>query len=650
MSKERQNPDLFLEKAQKEDLAQNRGKLKIYLGAAPGVGKTYEMLQDGLDSRARGVDVVLGVGESHGRAETKSMIEKFELIPKLKKTYKGKVLWEFNLDTALKRAPGLILIDEMAHTNAPSSRHNKRWQDIKELIDRGIDVATTLNVQHIESLNDDVAQIIQAPISETVPDSMIELAHTIELVDLTPEDLLVRLDEGKVYIPEQAVYAKEGYFQIGKLIALRELALRVVAKRVNAQAFSYRQEGGIDKIWPTTEKIMVCVGAGKETHKLIRVAKRLATSLKIEWMAVYIDVPKMFSTSNERSQALQNLRFARELGAVTRTLVGYDKVKEIMSYARSQNVTLLMIWKPIRSRWYDLVSLSLADRLIRNSGEIDVYVMTDVPKKRELRLRIDNLQYSHEAYLGMVAFIFSIAAARLFLFPSLLHQYLVWTFLFALTMVAMLGNFGLSLLAIIVFSLCDNYLSPWLTKGLILSDNLAMIDWIMLSTMTFIMTTLWYTIRFQTKASRNLENQTTAANKLMRKLATVSKREELLKIGVDFIAQFFNCKVMGLLPRDAELEIYARANTKQNLDDKSRGIAKWVFELGQMAGLGTDTLSYAKALYMPLLGTNGVIGVLSIKPLDKEQFTTNENLECLEAFSYQIAIAIEALQLHRALR
>lgn len=649
MTKERQNPDVLLKKAQQEDAAQHRGKLKIYLGAAPGVGKTYEMLRDGLESRARGLDVVLGIGESHGRAETQSMMEKFEVIPKIKKMYRNKTFFDFNLDAALQRSPGLILIDEMAHTNVPTMRHPKRWQDIKELLDRGINVATTLNVQHIESLNDDVAQIIQAPIKETVPDLMIELASTIELVDLTPEDLLIRLEEGKIYIPDQTVYAKASYFRIGNLIALRELALRVVAKRVNAQAFSYRQDEGIDKIWPTTEKIMVCVGAGKESHKLIRVAKRLATSLKIDWMAVYVDVPRMFSVANVRHQALQNLRFARQLGAMTRTLVGHNKVKEILNYARFQNVTMLMICKPIKPRWQEVFALSLADQILRVSGEIDVYVMTDLPQKKQYTLTVSNAKYSNEILLSISFFIIFLSLGHLFLFPSLPHRYLIWINLLALTLISTVGHFGLSILAILFFILSDSYLYTWLSGNFIVSDSFILLDWGALSCLTIIMTKLWYTIYFQTEAARNLEHQTTSLNQLMHMLAAVSGVQKRLQIGVNCLAELFDSRVMGLLPAEGDLEIFARSNTKQNLDDKARGIARWVFELGQPAGCGTDTLSYSKTLYLPLIGTQGVIGVMSIQPSHAEKLINNENIEFIESYCYQIAIAIEAEQLQHRL-
>jgi two-component system sensor histidine kinase KdpD len=373
----RQSPETFLQRAEEEENRQNKGKLKIYLGAAPGVGKTYTMLKDALAERDKGLDVVVGVVESHGRSEIDKMLQNLEALPRKSITYRDKTFTEFDLDAALNRDPGLLLVDEMAHTNAPGTRHEKRWQDIKELLDRGIDVYTTLNVQHIESLNDDVAQIIQIPIKETVPDSMLEMADTIELVDLPPETLLKRLKEGKVYFPEQAQIAAENFFRKGNLIALRELALRITAELVSTQVLLYRQGKGITHIWPIKDKILVCVGPGPESLKLIRGAKRLAVSLQAEWLAVYIDTAKGQSANETRNKAIQNLRFAEQLGAdQIHILTGFDIVKEILNFAKEQNITQIMIWKRIRTRWRDVFFRNLADEIVRNSGEIDVYIMT----------------------------------------------------------------------------------------------------------------------------------------------------------------------------------------------------------------------------------------------------------------------------------
>ena len=385
MKKERPDPEELLKRVQEEERQKNRGKLKIYLGAAPGVGKTYTMLQDAIQQRLGGLDVVAGVLESHGRREIEEMLAKIEILPRQIVEYRGKKLVEFDLNGALKRNPAIILIDEMAHTNAPGLLHAKRWQDIKEILHRGIDVYSTLNVQHIESLNDVVMQITQIKIKETVPDSIIELADTIELVDLSPEDLLRRLKEGKVYLPQRIEVAKQHYFRKGNLIALRELALRITAERVKSQALLYRQGEGIERIWHIKNKILVCVGSRPESAKVIRVARRMATSLQADWIAVHVDAARISLSEDAKNNAIANLRFAEKMGAETKILIGSDFVQEILSFAREQNVTQIMIWKQIQPRWKEFFFRSLADEIVRHSGDIDIYVVTGEMSEEPLR-------------------------------------------------------------------------------------------------------------------------------------------------------------------------------------------------------------------------------------------------------------------------
>jgi two-component system sensor histidine kinase KdpD len=372
----RRNPDLLLKRFEEEQTQENGGKLKIYLGAAPGVGKTYSMLQDAISQSNSKIDVVVGIAESHGRHEIESLLGQLEVLPRLQVDYRGNKLSEFDLDGALKRNPRLILVDEMAHTNVPGQRNAKRWQDIEELISRGIDVYTTLNVQHIESLNDDVSQIINAPIQETVPDLMLEKANTILLVDLPPEDLLKRLQEGKVYYPTRAAFAIKNFFRKGNLIALRELALRIAADRVSKQVQVYRHEEEIQPIWATNEKLLVCVGPGKEALKLIRSACRMATSLNANWFAVYVETPELHSSSGTAERVIEYLKFAEQLGADTKLLSGDNVVTEVINFARAQNITQILIWKKIRSRLKSLFHQSLADELLRQSKEIDVHITT----------------------------------------------------------------------------------------------------------------------------------------------------------------------------------------------------------------------------------------------------------------------------------
>ncbi|HLQ22100.1 MAG TPA: sensor histidine kinase KdpD, partial [Gemmatimonadales bacterium] len=314
----RPDPDALLQQVRAEEARAQRGHLKIFFGASPGVGKTFAMLEAARLKRAAGHDVVIGVVETHGREDTRRLVEGIETLPRRRLDYRGTVLEEFDLDAALARRPGLLLVDELAHTNAPGARHAKRWQDVEELLAAGIDVWSTLNVQHLESLNDVVAQITGVAIRETVPDSMLERADEVELVDLSPDVLQQRLREGKVYVPDQAAHALERFFRLGNLIALRELALRRTAERVDAQMRGYMQAEGIRETWPAGDRLLVCVGANPATARIVRAARRMAAGLRADWVAVYVETPAHARLSRADQDAIaQNLSLAEQLGAQT---------------------------------------------------------------------------------------------------------------------------------------------------------------------------------------------------------------------------------------------------------------------------------------------------------------------------------------------
>jgi two-component system sensor histidine kinase KdpD len=324
-----------------------------------------------------GLDGVVGVVETHGRKETEALIAGLEVLPRRAVEYRGIHLHEFDLDAALHRAPAILLVDELAHTNADGSRHLKRWQDVDELLAAGISVYTTLNVQHLESLNDVVAQITGTLVRETVPDAVFDGADEVELADLTPDDLLQRMLQGKVYGAEQAGRAQEGFFRKGNLIALRELALRRVAERVDAQMRGYRREQGIREIWPAGDRILVCVGPNPAGARLLRAGHRMATRLHCEWVALHIERPGRGLSPDEREMLIENLRLAEELGALTVTGQGQEPADEILAYAREHNISRIIVGKPTHSRWRDLLGKgSMLDRLVRGSGDVDVFVMT----------------------------------------------------------------------------------------------------------------------------------------------------------------------------------------------------------------------------------------------------------------------------------
>jgi len=641
MSKPRPDPQKLLQRIQENEQKERRGKLKIYLGAAPGVGKTHEMLLDAQEKMEKDLDIVAGIVETHGRKEIEALLKNFEVLPRERIDYHGKELLEFNLDAALKRHPALILIDEMAHTNAPGSRHKKRWQDIKEILDRGIDVYTTLNVQHIESLNDDVAHIIHAPIKETVPDSMIEMADTLELVDIPPEELLKRLHEGKVYIQQQADLAIEHFFKKGNLIALRELALRTMAERVGAQVLLYRQGEGIKHIWPTKEKILVCVGPGLESRQLIRAAKRFAISLQVQWIAVFVDVPNIQSSDTKRNSAIQNLYFAEQLGATTRVLTGFNIVKEIMSFARDQNITQIMVWKNIRTRFRNLFFRNLADEIVRSSEEIDVYIMTGQRNLSSEQI-IQNLKLSKiswKNYFLSITIVSLTTGLNFLLYPFLNTSNLIIIYLLGTTIVALIGEIGPAILASIISVLAYDFffISPYYSFIVLNIKNFFTL--IIMLLVSLIISNLTLLTRRHANSARFAAHQTATLHTLSKQLASTRGMDKILEIGVKHIETMFDCEALAILLQKDQLIIQSKGRITE-LNQKEQAIAQWVYELGRMAGLGTDTLSFSDALFLPLLASKKTVGVLRI--LFKNKFLpTPEQLHLLESCANQLALALE---------
>lgn len=642
MPVKRPNPEHLLKRIKEEERHGERGKLKIYLGAAPGVGKTYEMLHDALQVRQKGLDVVIGLVESHGRKEIDDFRQYFETLPKQKINYHNKQLEEFDLDGALARNPGLILIDEMAHTNVKGLRHEKRWQDIKELLDRGIDVYTTLNVQHIESLIDDVSQIIHAPIRETVPDFMIELADVIELVDIPPEELLQRLEEGKVYFPEQAHLAKEHFFRKGNLGALRELALRTTAERVGKEVLLYRQGQGIQHIWPSKEKILVCIGPGLESVKLIRAAKRIAASLQVDWIAVYVETPKLQASVSNRNSAIVNLRLAAQLGADTRVLSGFDVVRVILHFAHEQNVTLIMLWKNIRTRIQEIFFSDLADEMVRHSGEIDVYIMTGHRDEKAFVSTVPEVKpVSYGAYIASLLMVLITTVINYFVFPYLSSSNLIMIYVLGVTLIALYGNFGASILGAMLSVLCYDFffVPPYYSFGI--TDLQYFFTLLVMLLVTLIISHLTILTRRVAESASLVQHQTVALHTLSRKLAGEKDIGNLLRTSVSYLADTFNSDIVVFLPENGHLRVRAGNTEHGKLDEKESSVAQWVFELGQPAGMGTNTLSSSSFIYLPLQTAKGTIGVLQICPHDKTHLLTPEEMHLLEECAIEIALSLE---------
>lgn len=648
MTQNREDPDKILGRIKEAQLRSERGKLKVYLGAAPGVGKTYAMLQDALEQRSQGLDVIVGVVETHGRNEVNSLLKGFEILPKQTVTYRDKKLLEFDLDAALRRSPSLILMDEMAHTNMPGLRHEKRWQDIKELLDRGIDVYTTLNVQHIESLSDKVSELIHAPIKETIPDSMLELANSIELVDLSPEDLLKRLEDGKVYFHENAQKAKNHFFRKINLIALRELALRVAAEHVAAEVVSYRKHEGIKEGWSTKENILVCVSASPEATKLIRIGKQLATRFKTQWIAVHVASPNNELLSKQQAGAIQNLRFAEYLGAKTHIINSYNIAKELIEFALENNITLIVIKKRTSTSWKDWFSQRLADQIIHYSGTINVYVVSDTMGEpvglQHETLSIPNAKVSlwkwqdWKGYLMAISVVILISALGIglnFIGFSSLSNVLMLYFLGVIA-VAALGMMGPAIVAatlsvivyFIIFSPQIQYKEYFLT-------------FIIFFIVAQVISRLKFSIQQQNEATHFLEHQRIAVYDLNHQLANLVGREKILEAAVTYLARIFDSQILALGYEKEALVILAHTGTEKVLTEKEKSIGHWVCKLGQMAGLGTNTLSSSDALYLPFLGSKNTLGVLRVHPFESNLLTP-EQIGLLQACAKQIALILES--------
>jgi len=644
MSDQRPSPEKLLKQVQEEEQQAQRGKLKIYLGAAPGVGKTYMMLQDAIAKRNQGLDVVVGVVESHGRQEIIALLKNVDILPLQEIDYRGRKLSEFDLDAALKRNPALILIDEMAHTNIPGLRHAKRWQDIKELLDRGIDVYTTLNVQHIESLNDVVSQIVHTRIKETVPDSMLERASTIELVDLPPEDLLKRLQEGKVYFPQQAELAAENFFRKGNLIALRELALRTTAARVGAEVLLYRQGQSIKHVWPTKEKILVCVGPGTQSTKLIRAARRMAANLQAEWTAVHVDAPRLRLSNEQRQSTIQNLRLAEQLGAGTRVLNGFNVTQEIINFARENNITRMIVGKNPRSRWRDFIFNSIADDLVRHSGEIDVYIITTSQTKSEAKLErtpFSQMEIPWRVYSITILTVLLATGIDYLLQPYFHESNIIMVYLLGVIYISLFGKLGPSVLASILSVLTYAILFQPPTMSLAFSNLEYIFTLLVMLLVTQVVSHLSILTRRQAENATLSERRSATLHSLSRQLASTRGVDKLLLTAIKYISDVFDAEIIALLPENNHLEIRARYKTEASLSAKEQGVAQWVFDLGQVAGLGTDTLPFSDAVYLPLYTSQGTIGVLRVKPMQDHTLFSPEQMHLLEACTNQVALAIE---------
>ena len=648
----RPSPEALLAAAEQE----GRGRLKIFLGAAPGVGKTYEMLLSAQARRREGVDVVVGLVEPHGRCETEALLEGLEAIPRQQVEYKGHLLAEMDLDAILKRRPQLVLVDELAHTNAPGSRHPKRYLDVEEIIAAGIDVFTTLNIQHVDSLNDVVAKITRIRVRETVPDSILDQADDIEVIDLSPEDLIKRLREGKVYVPQQAERAIRHYFSTGNLTALRELALRRTAQRVDEQLLSHMRAHAIAGPWAAGERVLVCVSEAPSTAGLIRYAKRVADRLQVPWTAIYVESARTHSlTDGERDRIADFLRLAERLGASTITIPGRNIAEEVVAYATANNITQIVIGKSNRSRWFEMVHGSVVHDLVRKTGQISVQVISAddneslPPKSVQTRTKIEPFRV--EPYLGSAGAVAAALGIGVLLKHFIAVQSISLVFLTAVLATAIAWGLLPSLFACVLSVLAYNFffLPPLYTFTVRDPENVLALFFFLI--VAVIVSNLTARTRTQVFTARSQAKTTAELYAFSRKVAGIGALDDLLWATAYQITSMLNVRTVLLTPvKEGEgLEVASGYPPEDHLDDADMAAARWTWEHNRAAGRGADTLPGGKRLFLPLRTGSGPVGVIGIDRDTPGPLLTPDERRLLDALCDQAAVAIERISLAKGL-
>lgn len=621
-----------------------RGRLKVFLGAAPGVGKTYEMLAQGRRRKLDGTDVVIGVVETHGRVETELLTKGLERIPKKRIPYKGHVLSELDLDAILQRRPRLVLVDELAHTNAEGSRHPKRYLDVEELLAAGIDVYTTLNVQHLESLNDLVARITHVQVRETVPDSILDQADDVELVDLTPDDLLQRLKDGKVYLAEAAERAQRHYFQPGNLAALRELALRRTAQRVDAQMLDYMRAHAIEGPWDASDRVLVLIGGQPGAHALVRHTKRLADRLRAGWTAIHVETGRTENAA-ERDRIAAAMRLAERLGGEARTVTAASEAEGVLAFARANNVAHLVLEAPRAPWWRAPFFLSTARQLIRRGSDLNLHM---VPARRlapDAKALATKPPFRAGAYGGSV--LFSVAALAVSL---LVRHELDVSNVALMLLVAVLASavaYGLlpSLFACLICALAYNFffLPPLYTLTIAAPENIVTLG--VFTMVAVIASHLTARVRMQAILARERAGTNEELYRFSRKLAGIGTMDDLLWAAAHQVARMLGLNVVLLLPEGESLEVRAGYPPEDMLDADDMAAARWTFAQGTPAGRGADTLPGARRLFLPLRTARGVVGIIGLDGRRDGALLAPDQRRLLDALLDQAAQAIERIRL-----
>jgi len=657
----RPDPDALLARLKLDGERSREGRLKIFFGANAGVGKTYAMLQEARLRVQGGADVVVGYAETHGRKDTEALLEGLEIVPRREVEYRGIVLPELDLDAVLARRPALVLVDELAHTNAPGSRHVKRWQDVRELLAAGIDVYTTVNAQHVESLNDLVARITGVRVRETVPDRVFERADEVELVDVSPEELLKRLADGKVYLPAQARRAAQNFFTRPNLTALRQIALRQVADRVDTQMQVLRRAGGAPGTWPVAERILVGVGPAPQSRRIVRAAKRMADRLGAEWIALFVETPGYARWPEaDRARVWETLRLAEQLGARTATVAGADAAAELLAYARVHNVSKFVVGKPSHPRWRDLLLGSKLDHIVRQSGDVDVYVITGDEDEAAAPRRgraAPAARASVAGYLAAAAAVAACTGVGALMFGRFERTNLAMVYLLAVVAVAVRLGRGPSVLAAVlgVAAFDFFFVPPFLTFHVAETEYL--ITFGVMLTVALVTSTLTARLREQGEMARTRERRTAALYEMGRDVVQHAGVDDVLRAGAAHVREVFDAAVTVFVPdaRGAlepwqgggEPGVVASVDASADgaVDAAELGAARWVFATSQPAGAGTGSLPGARALYLPLAASRGAVGVLGVEARNAVRFADPEQMRFLEAFANHLAVAVERARL-----
>ena len=648
----RPSPEALLEAARREE--SRVGKLRIFVGAAPGVGKTYTMLETARARKRDGYDVVVAVVETHGRKETETLLEGLEIVPRRLVEYKGRSIAEMDLDGVIARRPQIALVDELAHTNAPGSRHPKRYLDVGEILNSGIDVYTTVNIQHIESLNDVVAQITRVRVRETVPDAIFDRAESVELVDLTPEDLIQRLKEGKVYIPQQAERALEHFFSPANLTALRELALRRTAERVDEQLLNEMQARAIQGPWAAGERVLVCVSEDPRSAGLVRATKRLADRIHAPWTAIYFETARSAQLNNqERDRIADTLRLAMNLGGETVTVPGGARriADDVIDYAHANNITQIVIGKSERSRWFEILHGSVVHDLVRRAGTINVHVIAGEELESEpIPKKTIRTAERHEP-IDPRPYVFSLIAIAISLLVGEIIE--PWfglenvDLVFMTGIVAVAARYGLwpSLFASVVASLCYNFFFLPPLYMFTIADPKNVLAFVFFIVMAIIVSNVAARVQSQAVTAMTRARTTESLYSFSRKLAGVGALDDVLWATAYQVALMLKVRVVLLRPQDGSIEVAAGYPPEDILDDADLAAAKWAWQNNRAAGRGSDTLPGAKRLFLPMRTGRGPVGVVGIDSDKPGPLLTPDERRLLDALIDQSALAIERVHL-----